>query len=143
MTMDAVQRIVVFFESFAPQDLLRLATYYHEEARFQDPLHAVRGLPAIREVYQRMFEAMDRPRFSVTHRFAQGDDCVLLWEFRFTLHRLPGAGEHCMHGASHLRLDADGRILSHRDYWDAADDLYAKLPVLGGLMRWLKRRATA
>jgi hypothetical protein len=29
----------------------------------------------------------------------------------------------------------------HRDYWDAAEELYEKLPVLGGLMRWLKTRA--
>jgi hypothetical protein len=29
----------------------------------------------------------------------------------------------------------------HRDYWDAAEELYEKLPVVGSVMRWLKRRA--
>ena len=49
-----------------------------------------------------------------------------------------------MRGGSHLRFDAQGRIALHRDYWDAAEELYEKLPVLGALMRWLKRqRATA
>ena len=33
------------------------------------------------------------------------------------------------------------RITLHRDYWDAAEELYEKLPLLGTLMRWLKRRA--
>jgi len=33
------------------------------------------------------------------------------------------------------------RVAVHRDYWDAAEELYEKLPVLGSLMRWLKRRA--
>jgi hypothetical protein len=32
-------------------------------------------------------------------------------------------------------------ITEHRDYWDAAEELYEKIPVLGGLMRWLKKRA--
>jgi hypothetical protein len=32
-------------------------------------------------------------------------------------------------------------IKEHRDYWDAAEELYEKIPVLGGLMRWLKKRA--
>jgi hypothetical protein len=32
-------------------------------------------------------------------------------------------------------------VAYHRDYWDAAEELYEKLPVLGGLMRFLKRRA--
>ena len=46
-------------------------------------------------------------------------------------------------GASHLRFATDGRIALHRDYWDAAEELYEKLPLLGALMRWLKRRVNA
>ena len=45
-----------------------------------------------------------------------------------------------IHGASHLRFGADGRVVVHRDYWDAAEELYEKLPLVGALMRWLKRR---
>ena len=48
-----------------------------------------------------------------------------------------------MRGASHLELADDGRIAWHRDYWDPAEEVYEKLPLLGGLMRWLKRRAAA
>jgi len=44
-------------------------------------------------------------------------------------------------GGSHLKLNADGQIEYHRDYWDAAEELYEKLPAVGSLMRWLKRRA--
>jgi hypothetical protein len=43
-------------------------------------------------------------------------------------------------GASHLRLDGQGRVAQHRDYWDAAEELYETLPIVGTLMRWLKRR---
>jgi steroid Delta-isomerase len=32
-------------------------------------------------------------------------------------------------------------VVFHRDYWDAAEELYEKLPVIGALMRWLKKRA--
>ena len=45
-------------------------------------------------------------------------------------------------GASHLKFAADGRINFHRDYWDAAEELYEKLPLVGSLMRWLKRQAS-
>ncbi len=38
---------------------------------------------------------------------------------------------------------ADGRIQRHRDYWDTAEEVYAKLPVLGALVRWLRRKASA
>jgi hypothetical protein len=42
-----------------------------------------------------------------------------------------------------LVLDEAGRITLHRDYWDAAEELYEKLPLIGGLMRWLKRRSNS
>ena len=49
--------------------------------------------------------------------------------------------EQFIHGASHRRFATDGRVVYHRGYWDVAEELYEKLPVLGILMRWLKRQA--
>ena len=48
-----------------------------------------------------------------------------------------------MRGGSHLQYGPDGRITLHRDYWDTAEELYEKLPGVGILMRWLKRRASS
>ncbi|MGA0584669.1 MAG: nuclear transport factor 2 family protein, partial [Castellaniella sp.] len=36
-----------------------------------------------------------------------------------------------------------GLVSFHRDYWDAAEELYEKLPVLGRLMRWLRKTLSA
>jgi hypothetical protein len=44
-------------------------------------------------------------------------------------------------GASHVVFNEQGLVTMHRDYWDAAEELYEKLPVVGGVMRWLKKRA--
>ena len=46
-------------------------------------------------------------------------------------------------GATHLEFDTDGKVMLHRDYWDAAEELYARLPVLKWLMRALARQAAA
>ena len=48
--------------------------------------------------------------------------------------------ERRIHGSSHLRFAHDGRVAYHRDYWDAAEELYETLPLLGSLLRWIKRR---
>ena len=42
-------------------------------------------------------------------------------------------------GSTHLVFGADGRVVEHRDYWDAAEQLYEKLPLIGGVLRLLKR----
>ena len=137
-----VQRIIGFYEGLAPAGLARLGEVYTAQAHFKDPFNEVQGLPAIAHIFNHMFGALDSPRFDVITAVADGDEVFLTWDFRFS-RRGVGAGKMCIHGASHLRLGPDGRVAVHRDYWDAAEELYEKLPLIGALMRWLKRRAVA
>jgi ketosteroid isomerase-like protein len=138
----SVKRIVGFFEAIAPADLQRLDAIYAPQARFRDPFNDVQGIAGIERVFAHMFATLDAPRFVVTSRVLQGDACFLVWEFHFRF-RGRGAGPQVVHGGTHLLLAPDGRITLHRDYWDAAQELYEKLPVLGSLMRWLRRRLRA
>lgn len=139
----AVERIVSLFGNFAPADVGRLGQYYTDDAYFKDPFNEVQGLLAIQCIYSHMFDALEQPRFVVTSRMAQGDECWLAWEFRFSFRSALRGRPQMVRGASHLLLAGDGRIRAHRDYWDAAEEVYEKLPLLGALMRWLKRRASA
>ncbi len=135
-----VQRVVALFERLQPDDLPRLADTYHEQARFKDPFNEVQGVAPITAIFGHMFAQLDGPRFTVRDIVAEGDQAFLTWDFDF---RTRGAGARAMriHGASRLRFGPDGRVMLHRDYWDAAEELYEKLPLIGALMRWLKRRA--
>jgi ketosteroid isomerase-like protein len=137
---DAVERIVALFESITPAQVARLGDYYRDDAYFKDPFNEVRGLAAVQRVFQHMFDALEDPRFVVTQRMAQGEDALLMWEFHFRFRGGRG-GAQCVPGVSHLKLAADGRIAYHRDYWDPAEGIYERIPLLGALMRWIKRRA--
>ncbi len=137
-----VAAIVQFFENLSPADLGRMDRVYTPDARFKDPFNAVQGPAAIAAVFEHMFKSLDRPRFVVLDVVHQDERLFLSWDFVFARRRWR-PGEQRIHGASLLQLAADGRISEHRDYWDAAEELYEKLPLLGSLMRWLKRRAVA
>jgi len=136
-----VARVVQFFEQMSSADLPRIGEYYVVDARFKDPFNDVQGVPAITAVFEHMYRALDAPRFVVTESIAAGDQCFLTWDFLFRFKRFAPAIDQVVHGATHLHLAADGRIARHRDYWDVAEELYEKLPAVGSLMRWLKRRA--
>jgi ketosteroid isomerase-like protein len=138
----AVERIVLTFETLTPQSVAALDALYAPDARFKDPFNEVQGLVAIQRIFRDMFEQLEQPRFVITERIAQGTHCFLTWEFHFAFKRFRKGQSQCIRGGSHLVLDADGRIAMHRDYWDAAEELYEKLPVIGALMRWLKRRVS-
>ena len=139
--MDArVQKIVSRFEALGPADLPLLSAIYTDDAQFKDPFNAVHGVPAIAAVFAHMYATLDGPRFVIRDVIVQGDQCFLTWDFVFRMRRF-NRDEQTIRGGSHLKLAADGRIALHRDYWDAAEELYEKLPVVGSLMRWLKARA--
>ncbi len=138
-----VQKIVAFFEALSPADLRRLGDFYAVDARFKDPFNQVQGLAGIERIFSHMFITLESPRFIIITRIEEGRHCFLTWEFRFQFTRFHRGIEQVVLGGSHLVLDDAGRITLHRDYWDAAEEMYEKLPVLGSLMRWLKRRAIA
>jgi len=137
-----VARVVDFFEQLKPADLADLPQVYSADARFKDPFNEVQGLAAIRAIFEHMFATLGEPRFVVHDILVQGEQAFLSWDFHFRAPRL-GPGLQTIRGATHLRMAVDGRVAVHRDYWDAAEELYEKLPVLGALMRWLRRRAAA
>jgi len=137
-----VARVVAMFESITPADVSRLGEFYAADARFKDPFNDVQGVPAIERVFAHMFVALDAPRFVVRDIVVEGDQCFLTWDFLFRFKRF-SRDEQIVHGGSHLRFDAQGRVALHRDYWDAAEELYEKLPGIGAFMRFLKRRANS
>ena len=99
----------------------------------------VQGLRAIGGVFEHMFATLDTPHFVVTGRVLQGSTCFLTWDFCFRMRNFRRGQDQVIRGASQLVFDEAGRITLHRDYWDAAEELYMKLPVLGMLMRGLRR----
>ena len=142
-TPAAVQQLVQFFEQLKPQDLPRLPELYAADARFKDPFNDVQGLAAIERIFAHMFDALDSPHFIVTERIEQGQQCFLVWNFRFRFRRFDTQSWQTVRGGTHLVFNSEGLVTLHRDYWDAAEELYEKLPVVGSLMRWLKRRANS
>ncbi|MCD2167822.1 MAG: nuclear transport factor 2 family protein [Comamonas sp.] len=142
LTTTGVLRLVAFYESLTPENLQHLGNYYAADAFFKDPFNEVRGIADIRAVFEHMFAALHEPRFIVTQQLVQGDRAALEWEFRFRFQRWNAQAPQCIYGASLLRFDAQGRVAHHRDYWDAAEELYEKLPAIGVLMRWLRRNAS-
>ncbi|MEP7281574.1 MAG: nuclear transport factor 2 family protein [Rubrivivax sp.] len=137
-----VQRIVHAFEHLTPASVPALMALYAEDARFRDPFNDLHGPAAIERVYRHMFHTLEQPRFVVLDTLVDGDRCALTWDFHFRLRRL-GPRPVCIHGLSKLHLDADGHIAVHRDYWDAAEEFWERVPLIGALMRGLRRRAAA
>jgi steroid delta-isomerase len=134
-----VARVVEFFERLSPGDVARLHEVYAANARFRDPFNDVRGIDAIARIFDAMFERLEDCRFVILEAVADERGALLTWDFTFRIRRWRPSVTRRIHGATHLRFDADGRIDLHRDYWDAAGELYEQLPLVGPVLRRLRR----
>jgi hypothetical protein len=129
-------RVLNWFETLTPETLSQIDSIYSVDACFRDPFNNLVGLTGISKVYQHMFDTLQTPRFKITHAVVHNEQAFATWDFDFGL-----SGRSLqIQGCTHFVLNTEGRITIHRDYWDAAEELYEKFPVLGSLMRILKRK---
>ena len=135
-----LKRLVEYWQTLTPASVERLGEIYAENATFRDPFSDVAGLAAIKHIFADMFVRLHEPRFTISETIEQEHGAILIWDFDFRVKALKPSLARRIHGSSHIRFGADGRVSYHRDYWDAAGELYEQLPVVGALMRWLKRR---
>lgn len=136
-----LERLVRFYETIDAATLHeRMAGVYAPDACFKDPFNEVTGRPAIERIFAHMFQQVNSPAFKVVTGIQQENQAFVTWEFRFGMKRYSPQVQ-CIRGASHLVFDGAGAVQLHRDYWDAAEELYEKLPLLGAFMKMLKRSA--
>lgn len=128
------------FEGLAPETLDDLLALAHPDIRFVDPFHDIVGREALRDLLESMFATLNGPRFMVLDRAGDCRRQFLMW--RFTAEH-PRLGRLDFEGTSRVLLDDDGRVREHVDFWDASSAVFERVPLLGGLLRVLRRRAGA
>lgn len=134
-----IQGYIGFFETLTPKALDRIEEFFEPDAYFIDPFNEVSGSQGIRAVFAHMFKTCANPRFEVTETIAQGNVAYLTWRFTFD----SGRRTRSITGVSRVTFGTRGRAARHEDYWDAAGQVYESLPLLGWLLRRLRRRLAA
>ncbi len=143
MEPTTLAQTIAAFETLTRDSVADIGHIYAHDARFIDPFNDVQGLAEVQKIFRHMFETLEQPHFVVTGQVVDGDQCFLLWDFHFRFRAFRRNVAQTIAGTSHLHFDARGRIILHHDYWDAAHGLYQQMPVIGPVMRWLRRRANS
>lgn len=133
-----LEEYAAFYEALEPDQLDRLGEVFAPTARFRDPFNDVTGPGAIRRVFEHMYRVCEQPEFRVLEVVPGTPAGYLRWEFRFG-----GRRRRVIEGVSRVRLGADGRVEEHLDYWDPAAGIYETLPLVGAVLRGLRRRLSA
>jgi len=128
-----IEQYAHFFETltptFAESEFKNLFT---DDAVFADPFQHVQGVDKIISVFRHMYTTLNHPHFDVIETIGDNEKGYIRWRFYYN--------ESSFEGISHVRFDSNGRVCSHIDYWDAASNVYEKIPLLGSLLRAIKKR---
>lgn len=126
------------FQQLRHDTLDLLDEVYAADVVFQDPLHRVEGLVALRDYFARMYEGVESIRFEFDTVLQAPGEAMLAWTMHMRHRRLRPGQELALPGASHIRFGT--QVHYHRDYFDAGAMLYERLPLLGGVVRAIRRR---
>jgi steroid Delta-isomerase len=138
---DRVAAYGEFYRTLTSENLDNLERLCAPDMRFSDPFNDVRGVADTRRVFYHMFATLDAPVFVIEDTAISGQTAYFKWTFTA---RTKGRGSMAIHlvGMTEARFDAAGLVTAHIDHWDAASQIHARLPIIGGLFRWFARRFT-
>lgn len=139
MIESAADRYRQFLETLSPESLALLGEVAAPEIHFTDPFNDVHGIDKFRTILADMFAKVPDVSFTVQAMYIHRETAMMHWTFTATLFGKPWI----IDGVSRVTFDTQGLVTEHIDYWDASTYFYMRLPVIGGLLRLIKRQASA
>lgn len=140
-----LQNYVSAFENLTEANLERdLGKLFAEDVYFKDPFNAVTGRTETLAIFKHMFSTVDEPKFTVISAAQDLNNhhiAMLYWQFDFVL----PSNQSTQHidGMSRVTFNNLGLVTEHIDYWDAGEQVYAKVPLLGWGIRQVAKRLSA
>ncbi|MFL0800556.1 MAG: nuclear transport factor 2 family protein [Agarilytica sp.] len=132
-----IDQLVAFYREFNTESLSKIRALYDEDARFTDPIHEIQGLEAIERYFSSVMTGVTACRFDFDGVSVMENQAFLQWRMYFKHPRLV-KHEICVRGLSVIEFQE--KVISHVDYYDMGEMLYEHVPLLGGVIRRLKRR---
>lgn len=140
MTQQAtLNKLVAFYQSLDTVDLSRLSEIYHPDICLTDPVAEHHSLRVVEVYFTSLLKNLHYCRFEVDECHLFNGTALLIWQMIYAHPALQRGRQQKLAGSSHL-LFRDDRIIFQRDYYDMGAMLYEKIPMLGAVVRQLKKR---
>jgi len=138
--MDSLENFLTTFNQLDKKNLSLLETIYHPDIRFIDPAHSLQGLPALKQYFFSLYENVRSIRFAFDTPMQSDSQAFVTWTLHMHHPRLAKGRPVAVKGCSCLTFASDGRVIRHRDYFDLGAMIYEHLPLVGGIIKTIKKR---
>ncbi len=138
----ALARFKTFLQSIGDKDFVRKNTVnvYSADAYLDDTLVVHHGSQDIEAYFLRTSETVTSYQVTIDDTARSGDDFYIRWTMMFAAPALSGGIPVHSTGISQIRLNRDGKVAFHRDFWDSGQNFYSHLPGVGGAIGFVRKR---
>ena len=137
MTVKAqYDKYAIFLEKLTTRGISELKDFVAEDVIFIDPFHKANGVKEMSKIFIKLFEKVKNIKFKIGKHALNGTIVYFNWKLSGSLSGKPWTVE----GITRLRFNKKMQIIEHREYWDAATQVYEQFPFIGPLLRYLRRR---
>ncbi|MFM2484592.1 nuclear transport factor 2 family protein [Celerinatantimonas yamalensis] len=134
-----IEQLQTHYQRLSQDNLGELMTLYDKQVEFCDPLHQIHGKSALEAYFRQLLKHTRQCLFTFHDSCINTHQAQLSWTMTFNHPRLAGGQPIELAGCSWLHFNQT--ITWHRDYFDVSAMLHDHLPLVGGVSRWLKKRA--
>lgn len=134
--MEVIDNFKKYFAEidFSKEPLLR--EIYANNVVFKDPIHEIHGIEQLIDYFKKLNSNLIEGSFQFTSESIVGSKAYLTWEMHLDLKR-PNKSVRAS-GISVLFFEK--KITEQRDYFDAGELFYEQVPILGSIIKMLKKR---
>lgn len=132
-------RVQALFSDYSYDNLAKSVTeVYAEEVYFRDAFKQFNRAEDIREYMLAGMAPLDQAEFVFNRVARSGSDYYFDWTMRLDFKKTPPNTWEESIGVSHMRFNADGKVIFHQDYWDPTDIVYRRIPIAKQLIAFVK-----
>ncbi len=128
------------YQQLNRDSLFLLREIYAENVHFIDPVHQINGLDNLTAYFAVLYENIISIEFLFDQPVTTGNKGAVQWQMIFRHKRLAGGKQLSLHGASFIEFNQRKKVCEHHDYFDLGTMVYEHIPLVGNLIRTVKKR---
>ncbi len=132
-----IERFKAFYLDVKHPQLDKIDDVYTEDVLFKDPVHELRGAENLHAYLSEMCVNVHSGRFEYLDQIVSENTAYIKWNMHFKHPKL-GNQTITVRGISQVQFNE--RIYFHEDVYDLGQLIYEHVPLLGAVVKGLKKR---